>query len=166
MKLFLTISSLLFLLTTTIAQEVIKTGEETSITCTGTLVSETQHYFSNGNPSSKGKTFIDFQKDSLIVFNAFINNGSSHSVYRYSVAKKDINNEEDAIGLNNTKENGAPFLLVELKTKELNNLIQVQFHSKGEIENEDSRNSFYLYFAPDKEADQKEWKQKLETALK
>jgi hypothetical protein len=147
------------------AQEVIKTGEETSITCTGILASTVQHYFRANEPSSKGKTFVDFTKDSIVIFEAFVDDGSSHAVYRRSVAKKDINASDDGFSIEKTKENDASFLLLRFYTKEQKDLVKVQFHARSEIEQYDPVSYVTIYFAVDKEVDGNTWKEKIKQAV-
>jgi hypothetical protein len=166
MKFLTTVLAFSLLATTTKAQEVIKVGEEKTITCSGTYVNEVQHYFSNGQPASKGKTFVDSQNDSLIVYTAYLDNGSSHTVYRYAIAKKDIDTEDDAITVKEAKENGVTFQILYINTKEQQDVVKTERHSSDEMEMEEATNFLKIYFAADKIGAANQWIEKIKAYIK
>jgi hypothetical protein len=147
------------------AQEIIKVGEEKTISCTGSFISEVQYYYSSGEPSSKGRTFLENKKDSLILHIAYIDNGSSHTVYKYSMAKVDID-KEDGIAIDEFKENGAAYQVVVVKAIEQKDIVKTEKHSNDKVENEDNGYRLTLYFAADKGEDAKQWMEKIKTYLK
>ena len=158
--------SFCFLFTTTKAQEIIKLSDETTITCTGTFISEVQNYFSSGKPSNKGRIFVDTKKDSVVFFTAYIDEVYGNVVYRYTAAKKDLNIEEDAIEVEEVKENGASFQLVKIKTVGSNDLLFIDKYKREEVEKEDATNVMLIYFAADKKEEATKWIEKLKLLVK
>ena len=138
------------------AQEIIKVGEEKTITCTGTFTSQLQNYYSNGTKASISKFFMDNVGDSIIVFEAIIYaDRVAQTVIKRSVAKKDIDKGDAGIEIETVKENGATFQLVKIKTTENNNVVKEETYKKDDIEIGESIDRILIYFGADKEKDAK-----------
>ncbi len=166
MKKLLTILNLFLITATTNAQEVIKVGDEKTITCTGNFIAEVQNYFSDGKPSSISRAFVDVQKDSLVFYTALINeNRTSQVVYKYTVAKKDIDQGDWGFAIEAVKENGAPFQMLQIKTIDGNSLISEEKYSHDEVEVNDATNRVHIYFAADKVAEAKAWAEKIKKSI-
>ena len=158
--------SFCFLFSVIKAQETIKLSDEKTITCTGTFISEVQNYSSNGKPTNKGRSFVDVKTDSVVFFTAYVDEVYGNVVYRYTAAKKDLNKEEDAIEIEEVKENGASFQLLKIKTVGTNDLIFVEKNKNEEVEKEEATNVMLIYFAVDKKAEATKWIEKLRLLLK
>ncbi|MBL7700910.1 MAG: hypothetical protein JNM14_01560 [Ferruginibacter sp.] len=148
------------------AQEAIKVGDERTITCTGTFMAQVQNYFLNGTPSSVSKSFMDVQNDSLVFFTALINAGrEKQAVIKYTVAKKDLDTGDWGIEVDKTKENGADFLLLKIKTTEGKSVVSEVMYKNDKEEISDPTNRVHIYFLADKEADAKSWAEKIKKAI-
>ena len=144
------------------AQEIIKVGEEKTITCTGSIASQVQNYFSNGTKASISKFFMDDAKDSLIVFEAIIYaDRDAQTVIRRCIAKKDIDKGDAGIEIEIVKENGATFQLVKIKTTESKNVVKEETFKKDEIEIGENTDRVLIYFGADKEKEAKSLVEKL-----
>ena len=148
------------------AQEKIKVGETQTLACTGSFVAQVQNYFSDGKPSSKSRTFVDAQKDSLIIFTALIDdNRDAQKVYRYAVGKKDIDQGDWGFTVEAAKENGASFFILKINTVEGNSVISEQYYKNDEIENNEPTNRVFIYFDANKETDAKTWAAKIKKMI-
>jgi hypothetical protein len=163
----ISISSFLLLCVSFInAQEVIKVGEEKTITCTGQFIAEVQNYYSNGKPASKSRAFVDATKDSLIFFTAIIDNKETNQVvFKNVIAKKDVELGDWGFEVEAVKENGASFQMLKIKTINGNSLISEEKYSWDGIEKNDATNRVYIYFENDKVVDAKAWAEKIKKML-
>jgi hypothetical protein len=164
-KYFITASFMLF---THIlcAQESIKVGEDSTILCTGQFIAEVQNFYSNGLPSCKSRTFVDAQKDSLIFFTALIDDKAiQHVVFRYAVAKKDVDTGDWGFEIEAVKENGAAFQMLQIKSVDGNSVITEEKYAHNEVEKSEHTNRVHIYFNANAQAEAKVWADKIRKML-
>lgn len=166
MKKIVFVAALNFLFNAINAQETIKVGVDKTITCTGSFIAEVQNYFSDGKPSSKSRAFVDVQKDSAVFHTALIDAARENQVvFRYAVAKKDIDQGVWGFEVTAVKDNGAPFQMLSIKSIDGNSVISEQKFSRGDVEVSDPTNRVHIYFNADKEADAKAWAEKIKKLI-
>jgi hypothetical protein len=148
------------------AQELIKVGEDSTINCTGTFIAEVQNYYSNGKPSCKSRTFVDATKDSLIFFTALIDdNRNAHVVFRYAIAKKDVDTGDWGFTVDAVKENGASFQLLRIASTDGNSVVTEEKFAHNIVEKNDNTNRVDIYFNANAQADAKVWAERIKKML-
>jgi hypothetical protein len=86
-------------------------------------------------------------------------------VYKYSMAKVDIDKEE-GITIEEFKENGATYQVIVIKAIEQKEIVKTEKHAHDEVKDEDNGYRLTLYFSADKLDAAKQWIEKIKLYLK
>jgi hypothetical protein len=165
-KILLTLAIICVLYNSLQAQDVIKVGDEKTITCGTTFIAEVQNYFSDGKPSSKSKMFMEAKGDSLYFFEALIDpSRENQKVIKQTVAKKDIDQGDWGFEVSTTKVNGAAYVTLKLGTTDAKSVVTEEMHKNDEVEKYDDTNRVLIYFNSDKEAEAKAWAEKIKKMI-
>ncbi len=166
MKKILVITAFILLYNMVKAQDVIKVGDEKTITCGTTFITEVQNYFSDGTASSKSKMFMEVKGDSVYFFEALINpNKEKQAVIKYTIAKKDIDQGDWGFEVSSTKVNGAAYVTLKISTTDAKSVITEEMYKNDEVEKYDDNNRVFIYFDSDKEAEAKAWAEKIKKMI-
>ena len=144
------------------AQQIIKVGDEKTITCNGTFIAEVQNFYLDGTPSSKSRAFVDVIKDTLVFYTALIKEDRENQVVIVNkIAKKDVDMDVFGFSVAEVIENRMPFQMLAITSIDGNSVITEEKHSNDEVEVSENTNRVHVYFLKDKVSEAKAWAEKI-----